>query len=56
MTLEPSPGALVLLTSLSRRVYRRATEDVLGMRLKHASARCRARSRLSVDALAHEVQ
>jgi DNA-binding MarR family transcriptional regulator len=34
MTPEPSPGALVLLTSLSRRVYRRATEDVLGMRLK----------------------
>jgi DNA-binding MarR family transcriptional regulator len=34
MTPEPSAGALVLLTSLSRRVYRRATEDVLGMRLK----------------------
>jgi hypothetical protein len=54
MTLEPSLGALVLLTSLSRRVYRRAIED--GMRLKHASARCRARGRLSVDAPAHEVQ
>jgi DNA-binding MarR family transcriptional regulator len=34
MTPEPSTGALVLLTSLSRRVYRRATEEVLGMRLK----------------------
>jgi len=34
MTPEPSPGALVLLTNLSRRIYRRATEDVLGMRLK----------------------
>jgi DNA-binding MarR family transcriptional regulator len=34
MTPEPSPGSLVLLTRLSRLVYRRATEDVLGMRLK----------------------
>jgi DNA-binding MarR family transcriptional regulator len=34
MTREPSPGSLVLLTRLSRLVYRRATEDVLGMRLK----------------------
>jgi DNA-binding MarR family transcriptional regulator len=31
---EPSPGPLGLLTRLSRVVYRRATEDVLGMRLK----------------------
>ncbi|HEY7619199.1 MAG TPA: MarR family winged helix-turn-helix transcriptional regulator [Solirubrobacteraceae bacterium] len=29
-----SPGALVLAIRLSRLVYRRATEDVLGMRLK----------------------
>jgi DNA-binding MarR family transcriptional regulator len=34
MTSEPSPGSLVLLTRFSRLVYRRATEDVLGMRLK----------------------
>jgi DNA-binding MarR family transcriptional regulator len=34
MTPEPTPGSLVLLTRLSRLVYRRATEDVLGMRLK----------------------
>jgi DNA-binding MarR family transcriptional regulator len=27
-------GSIVLLTSLSRAVYKRATEDVLGMRLK----------------------
>ena len=29
-----TPGSMVLLTRLSRLVYRRATEDVLGMRLK----------------------
>src|SRR3954466_1560533 len=29
-----SPGSIVLLTRLSRLVYKRATEDVLGMRLK----------------------
>jgi DNA-binding MarR family transcriptional regulator len=34
MTPERSPGSLVLLTRLSRLIYRRATEDVLGMRLK----------------------
>jgi DNA-binding MarR family transcriptional regulator len=34
MTPERTPGTLVLLTRLSRLVYRRATEDVLGMRLK----------------------
>src|SRR3954463_12687726 len=33
-TLPPSPGSIVLLTRLSRLVYKRATEDVLGMRLK----------------------
>jgi DNA-binding MarR family transcriptional regulator len=38
MTPEPSPGSLVLLTRLSRLVYRRATEDVLGMRLKQFMA------------------
>ncbi|MBV8716457.1 MAG: winged helix-turn-helix transcriptional regulator [Chloroflexi bacterium] len=29
-----APGAMVLLTRLSREIYRRATEDVLGMNLK----------------------
>jgi MarR family transcriptional regulator, temperature-dependent positive regulator of motility len=33
-TSPPSPGSIVLLTRLSRLVYNRATEDVLGMRLK----------------------
>jgi DNA-binding MarR family transcriptional regulator len=33
-----TPGALVLATRLSRVAYRRATEDVLGMRLKQFSA------------------
>ena len=33
-TSSASPGPLGLLTRLSRVVYRRATEDVLGMRLK----------------------
>ncbi len=34
MSTSPSPGSIVLLTRLSRVVYKRATEDVLGMRLK----------------------
>jgi DNA-binding MarR family transcriptional regulator len=34
MTPEQSPGSLPLLIRLTRLVYRRATEDVLGMRLK----------------------
>jgi DNA-binding MarR family transcriptional regulator len=34
MSASPSPGSIVLLTRLSRLVYKRATEDVLGMRLK----------------------
>jgi DNA-binding MarR family transcriptional regulator len=34
MSTSPSPGSIVLLTRLSRLVYKRATEDVLGMRLK----------------------
>ncbi len=38
MTSESSPGALVLLIRLTRLVYRRATEDVLGMRLKQYMA------------------
>src|SRR6266540_569949 len=38
MSAEQSPGALVLVTRLSRLVYRSATEDVLGMRLKQFAA------------------
>jgi DNA-binding MarR family transcriptional regulator len=34
MSTSPSPGSIVLLTRLSRLIYKRATEDVLGMRLK----------------------
>src|ERR1700754_4056739 len=34
MTTAPSPGSIVLLIQLTRRVYRRATEDVLGLKLK----------------------
>ena len=34
MSTSPSPGSIVLLTRLSRLVYKRATEDVLGTRLK----------------------
>jgi DNA-binding MarR family transcriptional regulator len=34
MGASPGPGSMVLLTRLSRVVYRRATEAVLGMRLK----------------------
>src|ERR1700712_4918224 len=34
MSTSPSPGSIVLLTRMSRLVYKRATEDVLGMRLK----------------------
>jgi DNA-binding MarR family transcriptional regulator len=34
MSTTPPVGSIVLLTRLSRLIYRRATEDVLGMRLK----------------------
>jgi DNA-binding MarR family transcriptional regulator len=34
MSNPPTPGASVLITRLSRRIYRVATEDVLGMRMK----------------------
>jgi DNA-binding MarR family transcriptional regulator len=34
MSNAPSPGSIVLLIQLTRRVYRRATEDVLGLKLK----------------------
>ena len=34
MSSSDSPGSIILLTRLSRLIYKRATEDVLGMRLK----------------------
>lgn len=34
MSNTPSPGSIVLLIKLTRRVYRQATEDVLGLKLK----------------------
>jgi DNA-binding MarR family transcriptional regulator len=38
MAPDTTPGSLVLLIRLTRLVYRRATEDVLGMRLKQYMA------------------
>jgi DNA-binding MarR family transcriptional regulator len=38
MSRPPGQSSTVLLTQLSRRVYRYATEDVLGMRLKAYAA------------------
>src|ERR671925_336308 len=32
--MSDSPGSIVLLTRLSRLIYKRATDDVLGMKLK----------------------
>lgn len=40
MDPAPGPGSMVLLTRLSRVVYRRATEAVLGMRLKEFTSLC----------------
>src|SRR5690349_1273614 len=34
MSAAPSPGSIVLLIKLTRSVYRRASEDVLGLKLK----------------------
>jgi DNA-binding MarR family transcriptional regulator len=38
MAAEQTPGSLALLIRLTRLVYRRATEDVLGIRLKQYMA------------------
>lgn len=38
MDAPPAPGSMALLTRLSRVIYRRATEKVLGMRLKEYSS------------------
>jgi DNA-binding MarR family transcriptional regulator len=40
MDTPHGPGSIVLLTRLARTVYRRSTEDLLGMRLKHFGALC----------------
>ena len=38
MTAPAGPGSIVLLTRLARVVYRRSSEDLLGIRLKHLMA------------------
>jgi DNA-binding MarR family transcriptional regulator len=38
MTTPSGPGSIVLLTRLARVVYRRSSEDLLGIRLKHLMA------------------
>ena len=48
MVSVPAPGSMVLVTKLSRLVYRRATDDVLGMSLKEYSALCNLRETPSV--------
>ena len=45
----PAPGSMVLLTKLSRVVYRRATEAVLGMSLKAYSALASAREQPNIS-------
>lgn len=45
MNPAPEPGSTVLLTWLSKHVYRQATEEVLGMRLKQFVALTYLRNR-----------
>lgn len=45
MDRAPTPGSTVLLTWLSKHVYRQATEEVLGMRLKQFVALTYLRNR-----------
>jgi DNA-binding MarR family transcriptional regulator len=47
--MKTEPGITVLLTRLSRSVYRRTSEDVLGMRLKHYVALAQLGERTSVS-------
>ena len=49
MVSAPAPGSMVLLTRLSRVVYRRATESVLGMSLKAYSALTHLREQPNVS-------
>jgi len=37
-SLQSSPGTMVLLTRLSKQVFRRSSEDLLGMHLRHLMA------------------
>jgi DNA-binding MarR family transcriptional regulator len=48
MAAAPAPGSMVLLTRLSRLVYRCATESVLGMNLKAYMALANLREQHSV--------
>ena len=48
MVSSPAPGSMVLVTKLSRLVYRRATEDVLGMSLKEYASLCKLREQQSM--------
>jgi DNA-binding MarR family transcriptional regulator len=45
MDTAHGPGSIVLLTRLARTVYRRSTEELLGMRLKDFGALCYLRDR-----------
>jgi len=45
METTTRPGALVLLTRLSRVVHRRSTEQLLGMRVKQFGTLCYIRDR-----------
>jgi MarR family transcriptional regulator, temperature-dependent positive regulator of motility len=45
----PAPGPMVLLTRLSRLVYRRATDDILGMSMKQYVALCQLREQVTVS-------
>jgi MarR family transcriptional regulator, temperature-dependent positive regulator of motility len=42
-TVPTAAGSMVLLTRLTRAIYRRSTEDVLGMRMKHYATLARLR-------------
>ncbi|HYY89823.1 MAG TPA: MarR family transcriptional regulator, partial [Chloroflexota bacterium] len=49
MPPTPAPGSMVLLTRLSRVVYRRAKESVLGMSLKDYMALSSLREQKNVS-------
>lgn len=49
MGSRPAPGSMVLLTKLSRLVYRRATDAVLGMSLKRYLALTTLRERPNIS-------
>jgi DNA-binding MarR family transcriptional regulator len=49
MVAAPAPGSMLLLTRLSRVVYRRATESVLGMSLKEYLALTQLREQPNIS-------